>query len=171
MKSLASRHRLFHDSLPYGRPRDTECRNRLRSPAESGSLTRSSQCLSRTGTSPLHNSRSRRCHLGKLDHFQLKMVGHQAITKTIYPDTRAGVGHRLHESVVITGLVEHRLSPVAPIQYVIPHASNRDTRGSWDATNVKHHRAAIPIKRYVPLFRPEDRGDVGPEYPCTIRGG
>jgi hypothetical protein len=109
-----------HDSLPYGRPRDTECRKRLRSPAESGSLTRSSQCLSRTCTSPLHKSGSRRCHLGKLDHFQLEMVGHQAITKKIYPNTRAGVGHRLHQNVVITGLAEHRLAPVAPTQYMLP---------------------------------------------------
>jgi hypothetical protein len=83
---------------------------------------------------------------------QVEMVGLEAITKKIYPGTRAGIGHRLHESVVITGLVEHRLAPVAPIQYVKRHASNRGTRGCWHATNVKHRRVTMSVKRYVPLY-------------------
>jgi hypothetical protein len=59
-----------HVSEPYGRPRDTECRKRRRSPAESGSLTRSSQRSSRTGILPTQSNGWPCRQPCRLDHFQ-----------------------------------------------------------------------------------------------------
>ena len=58
-----------HESSPKGRPRSTDSRNRLRSPADNGSFTRSNHRESRTGATPRHNNGSPLSQPGKLDHF------------------------------------------------------------------------------------------------------
>jgi hypothetical protein len=65
--------------------------------------------------------------------YQVEVVGHEAIAEQVHRQASASVDHRLDEGVVIAGLAEDGLAAVAPIEGVIPHATDRRASGSRHA--------------------------------------
>ena len=85
--------------------------------------------------------------------YQVEVVGHEAIAEQVHRQAGACVDDRLDEGVVIAGLVEDSLAAVAPIEGVIPHATDRGASGSRHAIMIVDEVPAVN-KGVCPRFFP-----------------
>ena len=98
---------------------------------------------------PLHPTSQVAIMMGP--QYQMEVVGHEAIPEQVHRHAGAGVDHRLDEGVIIAGLVEDGLAAVAPIEGVIPHATDRGASGSRHVVS-RPTMPLLSIKPYVPVF-------------------
>jgi site-specific DNA recombinase len=90
---------------------------------------------------PLHPTSQVAIMMGP--QYPMEVVGHEAIPEQVHRHAGAGVDHRLEEGIIIAGLVVDGLAAVAPIEGVIPHATDRGGSGSRHAIMIADEAPAI----------------------------